>query len=135
MSERGDEGEGKTRFRVRSGDRGTLLGESELVIGRSAYCSLILEHETISRVHASLRIVGHRVELTDNKSSNGTYVNGKAITRPTLIGPNDDIRLGRVKIWLEVASMRIQVETGQIPAVHQTEPDVLNQTQVYEREP
>jgi pSer/pThr/pTyr-binding forkhead associated (FHA) protein len=135
MPERGEEGGSKIRFRVRSGDRGALLAESELVIGRSAYCTLILEHETISRVHASLRIVGDSVELTDNKSSNGTYVNGEAITRPTLVGPGDDIRLGRVKIWLEVASMKILVDTGQFAAVHHpTEPDDLNQTGVYERD-
>ena len=134
MSERGDEAGSKVRFRVRSGDRGALLGESELVIGRSAYCTMILDHETISRVHASLRAVGQRVELTDNKSSNGTYVNGKAITGPTLVGPSDDIRLGRVKIWLEVASMRVQVETGQLPAVRPPEPDELTLTMPYERD-
>jgi pSer/pThr/pTyr-binding forkhead associated (FHA) protein len=135
MSERGGEAGNKIRFRVRSGDRSALLGESELVIGRSNYCTLILEHETISRIHASLRVVGQRVELTDNKSSNGTYVNGRAITRPTLVGPPDDIRLGRVRIWLEVASMKVLVDTGQFPAVHAAETEELQQTQILERLP
>ena len=33
-------------------------GEGEVVIGRSSYCSLVLDHDSLSRVHASLRIVG-----------------------------------------------------------------------------
>jgi pSer/pThr/pTyr-binding forkhead associated (FHA) protein len=92
-----------------------LLGEGEVVIGRSSYCSLVLDHETLSRVHASVRVVGDGVELADLGSSNGTYVNGTPIKGPTRVGPGDDIRLGKVKIWIEVASTRISAATGRFP--------------------
>jgi pSer/pThr/pTyr-binding forkhead associated (FHA) protein len=99
-------------YRVCAHDRHVLLREGEVVIGRSSYCSLVLDHETLSRVHASLRVVGEGVELSDLGSSNGTYVNGAAIKGPTRVAPGDDIRLGKVKIWIEVASARVSEQTG-----------------------
>jgi FHA domain len=103
------EGEG---YRVCADERHAALGEGEVVIGRSSYCSLVLEHETLSRVHASLRVVGDGVELSDLGSSNGTYVNGVPIKGPTIVRPGDDIRLGRVRIWIEIASARVSAATG-----------------------
>jgi pSer/pThr/pTyr-binding forkhead associated (FHA) protein len=102
----------RVRYRVRSLDQAVLLGEGEVVIGRSPYCSLIIDQETLSRVHASLRIVGDGVELTDLGSSNGTFVNGQRLTTPKMVGPGDKIVLGKVKIWIEIASARISRETG-----------------------
>jgi pSer/pThr/pTyr-binding forkhead associated (FHA) protein len=103
------------RYRLRVEDRTVLLSESEIVLGRSPYCTVVLTQDTISRVHASLRVVGARVEIRDHASSNGTYVNGKAIRTPTLVGPSDDIRLGKIQVRLEVASMRMSSATGHIP--------------------
>jgi hypothetical protein len=113
-SQRPGEGEG---YRVCAGDRHALLGEGEVVIGRSSYCSLVIEHETLSRVHASLRVAGDGVELCDLGSSNGTYVNGVAISAPTMVRPGDEIRLGRVKIWIEIASTRVSAATGRFNVV------------------
>jgi pSer/pThr/pTyr-binding forkhead associated (FHA) protein len=104
-------------YRVCGQDRAVLLGEGEVVIGRSSYCSLVLDHESLSRVHASLRIVGSGIEISDLGSSNGTFVNGAAIKGPTRIVPGDEIRLGKVKIWLEVASARISATTGRFAQV------------------
>jgi pSer/pThr/pTyr-binding forkhead associated (FHA) protein len=102
-----------------------LLNESEIVIGRSPYCTVVLTQETVSRVHASLRIVGSSVEIRDHGSSNGTYVNGKPIRGPTQIGPSDDIRLGRVVIRLEIASMRMSRATGHMPQVRDPESETM----------
>jgi pSer/pThr/pTyr-binding forkhead associated (FHA) protein len=111
---RPEEGEG---YRVCGQDRSVLLGDGEVVIGRSSYCSLVLDHDSLSRIHASLRIVGDGVELSDLGSSNGTLVNGQAINGPTRVTPADEIRLGKVKIWLEVASARVSETTGRFAQV------------------
>ena len=99
-----------------------------MVIGRSPYCSLVLDHETLSRVHASLRVVDDGVELSDLGSSNGTFVNGEPVKGPTRVRINDEIHLGKVKVWLEVASARISAATGRFtstaaPRVHERESD------------
>jgi pSer/pThr/pTyr-binding forkhead associated (FHA) protein len=103
-------------YRVCAQGRSVALGEGEVVMGRSPYCSLVLDHETLSRVHASLRVVDGGVELSDLGSSNGTFVNGEPIKGPTRVGLDDEIHLGKVKIWLEVASARISATTGRFTA-------------------
>ena len=57
-------------------------------------------------------MAGEGVELVDLSSTNGTFVNGVAIARPILVRPGDDIRLGKVKIWIEVRSTRVSAVTG-----------------------
>ena len=111
--ERGGVDVGGVRYNLCTGDRVALLAEGEVVVGRSPYCSLVLESESISRVHASFRIVEDGgVELADLGSSNGTFVNGARVAAPVKVGRPDEIRLGRVRIWVETASARAAVETG-----------------------
>ncbi len=122
---RASDGDG---FRVCAEGRHVLLGEGEVVIGRSSYCSLVLDHETLSRVHASLRVVDAGIELADLGSSNGTFVNGDAIDVPTLVRPGDDIRLGKVKIWIEVQSARVSADTGRFGPMRSALPsDILSE--------
>lgn len=112
----------RQRWRVRAQDRFVLLIDGEAVIGRSPYCSLILDHETLSRVHATLRVEGDGLVLTDENSSNGTFVNGARISAPASVGPGDDIRLGKVLVWIEPDSARVALETGRISAIRALDP-------------
>lgn len=118
MGETSTNGEG--RYRVRCRDTGALLCEGEVVVGRSPYCSMIIDNETLSRVHAAISMVGDGVEIRDLGSSNGTFVNGVRVTGPTPVKPGDEILLGKVKVWIEIASARISTQTGQIAAVRTT---------------
>ncbi len=90
-------------------DSGSRAGERlqlvpEVHIGRSAQCELVLDDDYISGQHAVLR---HRSDgswvLTDENSTNGTYVNATRITAPTVIGTRDVIRVGDVQMRLETA--------------------------------
>jgi pSer/pThr/pTyr-binding forkhead associated (FHA) protein len=112
-----------TRYRVRAYGRAALLGEDEVVIGRSPYCTFVLDQDTLSRLHATLQMAGEEIELTDLGSSNGTFVNGERIQAPVKVKPGDDIRLGTARIWLEVASARAALETGRLPALGSTAPE------------
>src|SRR5207248_2989047 len=53
-----------------------------------------LDHPHVSRLHASLAVDGERVVLADLGSSNGTYVNGQRLTRPTTLKAGDRIDIG-----------------------------------------
>ncbi len=88
-------------------DSGTRAGERlqlvpEVHIGRSAQCELILDDDYISGMHAVLR---HRSDgswiLTDEGSTNGTYVNSIRITTPTIVTSRDVLRIGDVQMRLE----------------------------------
>jgi pSer/pThr/pTyr-binding forkhead associated (FHA) protein len=111
------------RYRVRAESRTALLGDAEVVIGRSSYCSLTLEHASVSRMHATLRMNGEHVEVEDLGSSNGTWVNGKRISTATRITPGDALKLGSVDVSMEIAPQREAFQTGQRSAVADSDLD------------
>ncbi len=82
-------------------ESGPLQGERFTVtlpctIGRKA-CDLILDDRLISRRHAELKIVEHKLVLEDLASTNGTKVNGKMVAM-TQLAPNDLISFGQTSL-------------------------------------
>jgi hypothetical protein len=65
-------------------------------IGRSKDCSIWLESEKVSRIHANVHIKDGKVTVVDTGSTNGTHVNGARIAaqEPHLLQPEDTIRFG-----------------------------------------
>lgn len=73
----------------------------ETLIGRRPHNSVILEDQTVSGKHALIRLLGDTVEIEDQGSTNGTYVNGNPITRQELqLG--DRIIIGPYRITLQL---------------------------------
>jgi pSer/pThr/pTyr-binding forkhead associated (FHA) protein len=72
-------------------------------IGRSPQCELILDDDFVSATHAVLAHQPNGVwVLTDMGSTNGTYVNGRRISEPTIVTMADAMRIGRVQMRLDV---------------------------------
>ena len=89
------------RYRVRADQRSAPLTDTEVVIGRSPYCTLILDQGSVSRIHAALKRLGDVVEIADLGSTHGTFINGHRIVEPVLVMPGDEIRIGTERILLE----------------------------------
>lgn len=70
-----------------------VLGEFIVTMGRLAECTISFDDPNISREHAQIRPEGDGFILTDNGSTNGTLVNGVAITSHRLVD-GDRIDLG-----------------------------------------
>jgi pSer/pThr/pTyr-binding forkhead associated (FHA) protein len=66
----------------------------ELVLGRSAECSLQLPVASASRRHASVGWRGGRAVLRDLGSTNGTFLNGDRIEGEALLASGDRIAIG-----------------------------------------
>jgi hypothetical protein len=66
---------------------------SELLIGRGRECGLRLRDPEVSGQHARLALMGGVVTLLDLSSTNGTFVNERAIENTTL-KDGDEIRFG-----------------------------------------
>lgn len=66
------------------------------VIGRNSDCSLPITDPNVSRVHAQIISTDDGFVITDNDSTNGTFVNDVAVTS-TLLRNGDMIRIGPVQ--------------------------------------
>ena len=72
-------------------------------IGRGLPSHVRIEEQRVSRSHAILVRHGHHTRLLDNRSANGTFVNGRQIIA-TNIADGDVIRIGPVVMtYLQVA--------------------------------
>lgn len=58
--------------------------ESELTIGRSVECDIVLNDHRLSRQHAQISVKPNGVEVKDLNSSNGTFVNDSRIVKKIL---------------------------------------------------
>jgi two-component system cell cycle response regulator len=72
--------------------------EQEFIIGRDPQCTLFLVDDGISRQHVRLtKNADGNIEVTDLGSTNGTFVNGLAVTS-TILRDGDKIQLGSTTI-------------------------------------
>lgn len=102
------------RYRIRADARAVILGEGDVVLGRSPYSTLAVDQGTVSRVHAMFRKAGDGVELVDLDSSNGTFVNGRRISAPTSVKAGDEIKIGTQRVFLDAMAIRSTIDTGRI---------------------
>jgi pSer/pThr/pTyr-binding forkhead associated (FHA) protein len=71
-------------------------------IGRGFAVDLRLEDQTVSRRHAIIVEAGAETRILDDRSANGTFVNGRRVAEATL-HDRDAIRVGRVElVFVEV---------------------------------
>ena len=57
----------------------------------------MIDNLAVSGEHAVLQMVGHDVFIEDLNSTNGTYINGKAVKKQ-LLAHNDTVEIGKYKI-------------------------------------
>jgi hypothetical protein len=69
-------------------------------LGREAGSEICLADRLVSRRHAVLEQVAFGYIITDQGSSNGTYVNGVRISRPTTLQSGDKITIGNMQFTI-----------------------------------
>jgi len=84
-----------------------------LLIGRDPSADIVLDTPNISRLHARLERVRRGIRVEDLGSTNGTWVNGERLARPTVLKPGDDLRLGPHRIELTKDLKVIGAPVGQ----------------------
>lgn len=76
------------------------LGKLPLTVGKLAgMVDMIIDEQSISRMHARFSRMGSQIYITDLNSTNGTFRNGMRLepNASELIEPGDEIRLGKLK--------------------------------------
>src|SRR5690606_36933879 len=66
-------------------------------LGRRPYNDIVIDNLAVSGEHAVLQLVGTDVFIEDLNSTNGTYINGKAVKKQ-LLQHNDTVEIGKYKI-------------------------------------
>jgi hypothetical protein len=70
------------------------LAHREVFVGRSKKCHVMLRDETVSGIHCRLVAIEGGAIVMDEGSTNGTFLNGELVVRPTMMTVNDELRVG-----------------------------------------
>jgi pSer/pThr/pTyr-binding forkhead associated (FHA) protein len=73
------------------------LTKDRTTLGRRPYNDIVIDNLAVSGEHAILQMTGNEVHLEDLGSTNGTYINGKAVKKQ-LLQNNDTVEIGKYKI-------------------------------------
>ena len=73
------------------------LTKDRTTLGRRPYNDIVIDNLAVSGEHAALQVTGGEIYLEDLNSTNGTYVNGKAV-RKQLLQNGDTVEVGKYKI-------------------------------------
>ncbi|WP_294430855.1 FHA domain-containing protein [uncultured Treponema sp.] len=69
---------------------------AKMTIGRSTECSIVIDNKLASRFHATIQKIRDAYFLKDEKSTNGTFLNGHRIPpdKYVKLNPGDKITIG-----------------------------------------
>jgi pSer/pThr/pTyr-binding forkhead associated (FHA) protein len=84
------------------------------VIGRSSELDMVLVEDMVSRKHAKITWVQGKLNIEDLGSTNGTFVNGEKILKPSRIKEGDRILIGTSILKLVKAGSSADMTDAQV---------------------
>jgi EAL domain-containing protein (putative c-di-GMP-specific phosphodiesterase class I) len=87
---------------------------SPFLVGRRTGLALSLPCQSVSKVHADLRLIGDSLRVRDLASTNGTFVNGIRITDDSNVQAGDLLQFGNVIFQVIGAESNIAPDTHTI---------------------
>src|SRR5712671_3179462 len=107
-------------------ERRESFDRTEINVGRVQGNDLMLPKGNVSKRHARLLYRDGRFIVTDLKSTNGTYVNGRKIAQATIVREGDKIYIGDFVLRIESSSAAgVPAPTGAPIAIDDTPPPDL----------
>ena len=86
-------------------ERRETFVQGEVVVGRAQGVDLRLDKGNVSKQHAKLALKDGRFIVSDLKSTNGTWVNGKKIANATILREGDKVYVGDFVLRVEMPSL------------------------------
>lgn len=74
-----------------------LLDTDVTTVGRHPEADIFFDDVTVSRRHAEVTRAGAQFEIVDQRSLNGTYVNGERVDRIALVN-GAEVRIGKFRL-------------------------------------
>ena len=78
-----------------------------IIMGREPDCDFHMDDQTVSSQHARLSYRQQQWWLEDLASTNGTFLNGEAVTTPVVITHGDELRLGLLGVRIEIGQIKL----------------------------
>lgn len=78
--------------------------QAEITIGRDSTCDICTSDDSASARHARLTYHHTQWWLEDLGSTNGTRLNGQAVTTPTVLTNDDEITCGATTLIVDIAA-------------------------------
>ncbi len=100
------------QYRLKIGPQEIALHPGETLVGRSEECTICLDDERLSRVHAKFVLERGEVTVFDLGSRNGTYVNDVRLKGQVVLHSGDRIRMGQTVMRYSVAGRRKRHSTS-----------------------
>ncbi|MGH7327039.1 MAG: FHA domain-containing protein, partial [Polyangiaceae bacterium] len=97
-------------------ERRESFDKNEINVGRVQGNDLMLPKGNVSKHHARLLYRDGRFIVTDLKSTNGTYVNGRKIAQATIVREGDKIYIGDFVLRLDSGAQSIDEPVSSPPA-------------------
>ena len=97
-----DQGEVAWAPAVDIGGRQYQIAHARTVIGRGSEADITVDDGSISRRHIEIGWDGRRAQVRDLGSTNGSSLNGRALSQPTVLNPGDTITLGHTTVVFNV---------------------------------
>jgi pSer/pThr/pTyr-binding forkhead associated (FHA) protein len=95
-----------------SSQREYSLDKPTIAIGSHPSNDVVLDDTTVSRRHATITRTAGGFELADLGSTNGTFVNGGRLRKPTALKAGDEIKFGSVRFAFDPASVPRRMRRG-----------------------
>lgn len=93
------------------------LDQDEIRIGRtSGDNEIVLAKGNVSKRHARIVVRDGRLIVVDLKSTNGTYVNGRRVTSPQVLRPEDKVYIGDFALTFTVGDSIDDEDTAEVDA-------------------
>lgn len=88
-----------------------LLDTDVTTVGRHPEADIFFDDVTVSRRHAEITRTGNVFEMVDQRSLNGTYVNGERVDRAVLVD-GAEVRIGKFRLNFFVSPLDRNQVTG-----------------------
>ena len=95
------------------GDSQIRLAAGPNILGRDPEATVWFDRPGVSRRHARIVVVGDEATIEDLGSTNGTWLHGERIERPTPLRDGDEIRLGPLAVTFRIRRAAASTEVFQ----------------------
>jgi two-component system, NtrC family, response regulator AtoC len=109
----------------------SVVEGTSLVLGRAYPADMVVDDPSVSRQHATIRIVQNVLDVTDMNSTNGIWINGRRVAQGK-VPAGESVRLGDVMLILQASPSRIHGIDGYDTFLHWLEQE-LGRAQTFSR--